>query len=182
MKKICDKSIYKLISITRNKKTLSLTNKIFKIDDFNFIIPNLYLGNIKSASNLNFLQDKKIEAIVNCTEKEEFSEYFNDKLKFRLTINDSKNTDNINKFKEEIINSINFIDTCINENKCVYVHCYWGLMRSATVVAAFLMKKYNINHKEAIKIIKNQRPSAIASYYNFNEVLIYVENFLKNKN
>jgi protein-tyrosine phosphatase len=49
-------------------------------------------------------------------------------------------------------------------------------MRSATVVAAYLIKKYNLTAEESINIIKEQRPKALVSFYNFNDVLKYVEN------
>ena len=57
----------------------------------------------------------------------------------------------------------------------VFVHCYWGLMRSATVVAAYLIKSYKITHIDAIQLIREQRQFALASFYNFNEILLYVE-------
>jgi protein-tyrosine phosphatase len=72
------------------------------------------------------------------------------------------------------------IDNSIEENKPVYVHCYWGLMRSATVVAGYLMLKYNLPMDDAINIVKEQRPKALSSFYNFNDVLQYVED-QKNK-
>ena len=93
----------------------------------------------------------------------------------------AEDTDNINLFKENIIHSIEFIDTCLEENKPVYVHCYYGLMRSATVVAAYLMKKYKIPKDLAIILVKEQRPMALSSFYNFNEILDYVENKYKLK-
>ena len=177
---VFNKSIYNILSITRNKKCLNMINKIANIDDYNLIIPNLYLGNIASASNINFLMDKNIQAIINCTENEPFDEYFDDKLKLRIKVNDSKEPENILEFKSQIINAINFIDDCIDNNNTVYVHCYWGLMRSATVVACYLIKKYNISSRDAINIVKEQRPFSLLSIYNFNEILEFVENKYRN--
>ena len=173
--RIVNKVIYNILCITRNKNVLNLVNTIGNIDDYNLIIPNLYLGNINCAHNIDFLNNNNIGAIINCTEKEPFDEYFENKYKFRLAINDSRNEDNIKKFKSEIIKSINFIDYCLDNNIPVYVHCYWGLMRSATVVTAYLIKKYNIPYKDAINIIQEQRPYALSSLYNFNEVLEHVD-------
>jgi protein-tyrosine phosphatase len=48
-------------------------------------------------------------------------------------------------------------------------------MRSATVIAAYLIKRYKLSSKDAINIVKEKRPSALSSLYNFNEVLEYVE-------
>ena len=174
-----NKLTYKIINITKNTQTLDIVNKIVNIDDYNMIVPNLYLGNIRGANDINFLKKHNIEAILNCTQNEPFNHYFNDKIILRLNINDSKDIDNINKFKNDIHDCITFIEECIDNNKPVYVHCYWGLMRSATVIACYLIKKYNILPKDAICIIKEQRPRAISSIYNFNEILDYVyENYI----
>jgi protein-tyrosine phosphatase len=176
-----NKGMYNLLCKFRNTKTLTLVNSVTKIDDYNLIIPNLYLGNVKCAHNLNFLLDHNIQGIVNCTEHESFHEYFNDehKRKMRLSINDSRSDENIIKFKSEILETINFIDNCLDENKPVFVHCYWGLMRSATVVAGYLIKKYNLKADDAIFIVKTNRPYSLISFYNFNEILQFVEDTYK---
>ena len=179
--KFFNKTIYNILCLSRSKKTLNIVNTIANIDDYNLIIPNLYLGNILYANNLDFLTKNNIKAIINCTEKEPFHDYFNDKSKIRLYVNDSKEDENIEKFKSEIINCIDFIEESIKNNNSVYVHCYWGLMRSATVVAGYLIKRYGISHIDAIKIIKEQRPCALSSMYNFNEVLLFVENTYNKK-
>jgi protein-tyrosine phosphatase len=173
---IFNKTIYNLISLARNSKSINIVNKVANIDNYNLIIPNLYLGNIKAANDFDFLKNNKIEAIINCTENEPFHEYFNNKSTFRLSINDSKDPDNINKFKKEIIDSVEFINNSIESNKPVFVHCYWGLMRSATVVTAYLIKKYKMDIKDAINIVREQRSFALLSLYNFNEVLEHVKN------
>ena len=110
-----NKGVYNLLCKFRNIETLTVVNSIAKIDDYNLIIPNLYLGNVKCANNLNFLLEHNIQGIVNFTEHEQFHEYFNDenKRKMRLNINDSRSDDNIAKFKSEILETINFIDDCL---------------------------------------------------------------------
>ena len=178
---IINKGIYKVLCKFRSTETLTLINNVAKIDDYNLIIPNLYLGNIKCAHDLSFLVKNNIQSIVNCTEHENFHEYFNDenKKRMRLNINDSRNEDNIIKFKSEILEIINFIEECLQENKPVLVHCYWGLMRSATVVACYLIKRYNLNADDAISIVKENRPYSLLSLYNFNEILKFVEDTYK---
>ena len=177
---IFNKTIYNILCLSRNKTILNLVNTIGNIDDYNIIVPNLYLGNINYANNIEFLNKHNIGAILNCTENEPFNEYFEDKYKHRLSVNDSKNNENINKFKLEIINCINFIEYCLDRNIPIYIHCYWGLMRSATVVTCYLIKKYNIPYEDAINIIKEQRPYALSSLYNFNEIIEYVYEIYKN--
>ena len=177
--KLYDKAVFGLLNLTRNKKTLDFVNKISFTNNHDIIVPKLYLGNIYESNNIDFLNNNNINAIVNCTEKEPFNEYFNDKPTLRLAINDSRDPENILKFKYEIIKCIDFIDNCIEEDRNVYIHCYWGLMRSATVVAGYIMMKYNMSAEDAINLVREKRHMALSSFYNFNEVLDYVE---KNKN
>jgi protein-tyrosine phosphatase len=54
-------------------------------------------------------------------------------------------------------------------------------MRSATVVCGYLIKKYNMPYRDAINMVKEQRPRALSSLYNFNEILEYVEEKYYNK-
>jgi protein-tyrosine phosphatase len=180
--KIINNTIYNLLCLARNKQSLQFFNNIANIDNYNIIIPKLYLGNIEYANNIDFLKKNNIEAIINCTENEPFNEYFNDKYKYRISVNDSKDEDNINKFKKDIINAIIFINDNIENNRNIYIHCYWGLMRSATVVAGYLIYKYNLSIKDAINIVKEQRPMALISFYNFNDVLKYIETEKNNIN
>lgn len=173
--KILNKVIYNILNYTRSKETLDFVNNITHINNYDLIIPNLYLGNINASNDEDFFKKCNVCAIVNCTENEPFHLYFHDKPKLRLYVNDSKEKSNIEKFKKEIINAIDFIEECIENKITVFVHCYWGLMRSATVIAAYLIKTYKINHIDAIKLIREQRQFAIASFYNFNEILLFVE-------
>ena len=76
--KLYDKAVFGLLNLTRNKKTLDFVNKISFTNNHDIIVPKLYLGNIYESNNIDFLNNNNINAIVNCTEKEPFNEYFND--------------------------------------------------------------------------------------------------------
>jgi hypothetical protein len=174
-----NKTIYNILQMTRNKNVLTVVNRIGNIEDSNQITKNIYLGNIIDANNVEFLRNNNIGAILNCTEDEPFNEYFDDKYKYRLSINDSKSINNINTFKKEIMKAIDFIDFCIDKDVIIYVHCYWGLMRSATVVACYFIKEYKMKPEDAVEIIQEQRNFSLSSLYNFNEILEYVYKEIK---
>jgi len=169
-----NKLIYNTINLARTKKTVNILNIITNTDDHNLIIPKLYLGNINSSTNIEFFKKCKIEAIVNCTENEPFHEYFKDRPKFRLNVNDSREPENIERFKREIIRTMDFIDNCIEQEQAVYVHCYYGLMRSATVVACYIIRKYGLTKEASISIVREHRPYALTSIYNFDEILDFI--------
>jgi NAD+ kinase len=80
--------------------------------------------------------------------------------------NPSYNNEIFNRFEKitEIIHNK------LNDNKRVLVFCYQGVSRSATIVAAYLMKYYNMKKEMAINIIRRKRLNALA-FLNFIEAL-----------
>ena len=166
-----EKSFYKLISYSRSKITLNIFNFITNIEDSIYILPYLYLGNINSSSDIEFLNSKNITSIVNCSCDIPFNDYFKDKNMFRLKINDDKETENIKKFEEDILKTIKFIDYEITNKRPVLVHCYFGLMRSATVIGCYLIIKYKMSVEDAIHLLKKKNAFTFNSHYNFIEVL-----------
>ena len=176
-----NKAIYNTIGFFRHKKSVKIFNAIMNAENSNIIIENLYLGNIIDAHNLSFLIDNNIGAIINCTEDEPFHQYFimndddniqNEKYILRLDIKDSKDEENVEKFMDIIDNGVEFINTHKNlNNKTVFVHCYWGLMRSATVIAGYLIKYENYSVDNAIELIKNKRSYTFSNLYNFKDIL-----------
>ena len=175
-----EKSFYKLISFSRSKILLNTFNFITNNDNSIFIMPNLYLGNINAANDIDFLQKNQIYSIVNCSNEIEFHEYFNDKHIFRLSINDNKDPENIKKFQENIFDALKFIDNEINKKRVVLVHCYFGLMRSATVIAAYLIVKYKMSVNDAIEFLKKKNKMVFNRGYNFIEILEYVHKIYNN--
>ncbi len=163
--------VYKSINILKSKNSLKLANTLSLIPNHHKIIDNIYLGNLVSAHNEEFLRKENIGAIVNCTVNEEFHSYFLNKSKHRLDVEDSRDSENINKFWLKIDDAVEFIDYEIKNGNIIYVHCYWGLMRSATVVAAYLIKKYQYTPSEAIQFVKQKRPQSLSSIYNYNDIL-----------
>ena len=180
-----NKAIYNTIGFFRHKKSVQIFNAIMKAENSNIIVENLYLGNIIDAHNLSFLIDNNIGSIINCTEDEPFHQYFimnDEKYILRLDIKDSKDEENVEKFMDIIDNGVEFINTHKNINKQnVFVHCYWGLMRSATVIAGYLIKYENYSVDNAIELIKNKRSYKFSNLYNFRDILeSYQEKISKN--
>ena len=183
-----NKAIYNTIGFFRHKKSVQIFNTIMKAENSNIIVEKLYLGNIIDAHNLSFLVNNNIGAIINCTENEPFHQYFimndeknekeddetdkDEKYILRLDIKDSKDEENVEKFMNIIDNGVEFINIHKNiNNKTVFVHCYWGLMRSATVIAGYLIKYENYSVDNAIELIKNKRSYTFSNLYNFKDIL-----------
>ena len=171
-----DTAISKIISKSRNKITLSLFNFITRSKDYTYIMPNLYLGNIKASNNIDFLESHKIQAVVNCSKDIPYHSYFNEKSKYRIAVEDSKEPENINLFEEEVYEALKFIDLHINNDQAVLVHCYYGLMRSATVIACYLLIKYKMSIEDAIHLLQKKNILTFHSSYNFEEIVLHIYN------
>lgn len=135
------------------------------------ITSHIWLGNIQSSRDINFLKENKINAIVNCTQHEPFHSYFQSLPKMRLDVSDHRNEENIEKFYQLLPSIVEFIQNQVKNNNIVLIHCYWGFMRSATVVGAYLIKEYKMKPNDVISLIQDKRPQTFSSLYNFNELL-----------
>jgi protein-tyrosine phosphatase len=167
MKQIIDSSL----QLLKKPFIFKTYNSIFGIEKANSIVPHLFLGNIESSRNEVFLQNEYIQSVVNCTENEIFHSQFSKKNTYRIPVKDSKDIENMRKLYQHLHPSVLFIDKQIQKEKNVLVHCYWGFMRSATVVGAYLIYKYKMKPNEAIYYIKERRPHTFNAMYNYGDLL-----------
>jgi|UniRef100_A0A6C0AN40 hypothetical protein len=144
--------------------TSSFLNMKTSVDE---ILPNLWLGNYKSAHDINFLIDNKIDMIINCTSNIPLiQEIIDTKLKkqkynkinsfdicsiynietFRIPVNDSL-------LEHDFIIMENYFKIVVPlllrkytvENKKILIHCHAGKQRSSIVTAALI--KVLLDHK-----------------------------------
>ena len=128
------------------------------------IVPDLWLGNINASQDQQFLKDKGINVVFNCTKTIPFVQWV--PRKYRLPVDD-------NLQEEEIRNmelwSFETVYKLIQElkNGPVLVHCHAGVQRSAAVVAMYLIAIMGFKTEDAIKYIKERRPIAFTHNANF---------------
>ncbi len=135
--------------------------EVFKIDHYNQIIPNLYLGNYCSL----YLRD--FDLVVNCTKDLNFENIKAKKV--RIPIDDNyifKNNEMLN-----YLNNLDIIDEYINNNKKVLVFCKFGFQRSTTIVFLYLYLKKKIDKKEIKYIIKSNRTISYYILNNFSHII-----------
>ena len=133
----------------------------------NEILSNLWLGDIRDSKNIEFIDSMDI--IINCTKNLPF---INKKKKcFRIHVED-------NLEKIEIINLYKYLESItkiINQylklNQKIFVHCYAGKQRSATVICAYLIKFLKIPYKEAKQLISSKRKHVFTPLTNFEGAL-----------
>ena len=127
--------------------------------DVNEIIPNLWLGNCKAAYDKGFLFKYNIKNII--TIMDNFDEQFRfSHITYLIIPLSDKNICSKNVFN--IFESTNeFIDNSLKCNNPILVHCKRGHHRSASIIAAYLIKYLNINYNVAINYINYLRPLAL---------------------
>ena len=123
-------------------------------DNYNLIIDHLYLGNYLAAKDQRFINNKKINLVINCSKDIEYPSFYkniNHNFEYiRLPLNDS--THRIDQFimQSNLYKLCRLIDNYYTKKLNVFVHCYAGMQRSATVVICYLIFK---DHKN--KILKS---------------------------
>ena len=138
------------------------------------IIPGLlYLGNSDDSSNSDFLRDKNIGFILNCSKEVKNKHQVPGILEMRIPVNDMLRDEDIRQMDMYLNEAVLLLDHFLSHSKPVLVHCRQGRQRSACVVAAFLMKTYNIKYDVAIDTVKAlRRDIAFLPGVNFMNSLI----------
>lgn len=142
-----------------------LFHKIFIINNYHEIIPNIYIGNAWSA----FLNYQNFDVIVNVTNDIDFPKKYN-KLKIRIPVDDNYIFKN-----QEIINYLyilEHLEKYYNNNKKILIHCRFGVQRSAFITQLLLKKILKFDDEECINLIKKKRKICFFPYHNFKHINI----------
>lgn len=122
------------------------------MDNYNEIIPNLFLGNKIAANDKIFLDKYNIEYIINLS-NENINTYPNIEYK-HININDDP-SENIYDYFDTCVN---IIEDCLNNNKVILVNCKYGLSRSASIIVAYFIKIKKLTVSESYDVVNNKRP------------------------
>jgi len=138
----------------------------------NEIIDRLWIGDVKSSEDKDFLKNEKIDVIVNCTKDlpnhfEPFSyrEIPNDVVEnyfikyFRVPCDDNGKESEIDNFYRETHKVIDDVQKLYNSNKRLLIHCMAGQQRSCSF-ALCLMSRIGISKSSAFLTIVQKRQSA----------------------
>ena len=136
------------------------------------ITEKIYLGDCFGADDENMIKSKGITHVLSCMGK--LSPKYKDKkiIQKIIELEDSEETNIFQYF----LDSIKFID---NSQK-VFVHCFAGVSRSATLVIAYFMWKNKISFKESLNFVSKYRN--IGPNLGFRKQLLILEKKLKDAN
>ena len=133
-------------------KFFGIKNAIYKKDTnpIDHIIDNIYLGDFRTADDINLLKEYNITHIINCAFN--LPNRFPNEITYkRLDLRDEPNQPIIEKLEE----AYEFIKE--NKDKNIFVHCVFGKSRSGSVVIFYIMKEKKLNFQDAKNYVKNMR-------------------------
>jgi protein phosphatase slingshot len=118
------------------------------------IIDRLYLGNSCNARNYYELENNNIGMIINSSPC--ISNYFeNEFTYYNVKVEDISGADIYSHLTEVVDRMHNYIEE--NPQKNIFVHCFMGSSRSATIIIAYLIKYHNYGLREALSYVKEKR-------------------------
>merc|ERR1719150_244726 len=138
------------------------------------VLPHLFLGNMKDASDVAILHGLGIGYVLNVTSKPP-SYKMDPGIIYKQLVADDNGLQNLRQFFEE---AFEFIDLAKSNNSGVLVHCQAGISRSPTIAVAYLMKFYPMAMSDAYKFVKTKR-SIISPNLNFMGQLWEFEQVLR---
>ncbi|KOC65958.1 Dual specificity protein phosphatase 12 [Habropoda laboriosa] len=138
------------------------TDKLIREDfdagpsSYDEIIPGLFLGNLTAATDIEWLREAKINYILtvdSCPLPRKIQELLPNLTIKYIQVTDMPREDLLTHFED----SYEFIDHTLQVNDKILVHCYFGVSRSATIVIAYLMKKYGKSFIDTFEAVREKR-------------------------
>lgn len=119
------------------------------------VLPNIWLGNINDANNLQFLMNKNIRCMVNVTKKTKHPEIKDyDYEKIRIPLNDiemnNSSKDNVDMY-DYLPDVTEFIKKKNNNFKSVLIYCTDGQQRAPSILVGYIMRYGKVTSELAIK-------------------------------
>ena len=120
------------------------------------ILENLFLGPLDCIYEIEFLKENKITHIISVIEDNVCSNaivalHITQMNVLLLDVDDAP-------MFEVFERTTRFIRSALAGGGAVYVHCYAGISRSPTVVAAYLIAEGGMTKEKALEFIAERRP------------------------
>jgi len=131
------------------------------------ILPNLWLGSIRAANSAQWLGEKGIKCVFNCTKDIVFIPTI--QRQYRVPVDDNLQAEEIRNLE---LWSYEIVFKMMREYKTgqpILVHCHAGMQRSAACMAMFLIVAKNMTPDQAMRYIKERRPIAFTPGANFRQ-------------
>lgn len=140
--------------------------------NIDFIEENIYLGTLAAAKDIDILNKYKITHILtidNGPLPRNISEMKHITTKY-IQLSDHPKEDLLSHFEE----ADSFIKEGLSKG-VVLIHCFFGVSRSAALVIAHIMKKYQLTYREAFERVKAKRSIVYPNQGFVSQLKLYKE-------
>jgi protein-tyrosine phosphatase len=146
------------------------TDRVREANPADEVLPGLWLGSRYAALNPEYLKEKRISAIFNCTKDIPFEPVV--RRQYRVPVDDNlqeAELRNLELWSYEVVYKLIAEHTrAMKEGTGVLVHCAAGMQRSAASVAMYLIAtRPGMTTDKAIEYIRSKRPIAFQPSANF---------------
>ena len=135
------------------------------------VVPGLWLGSRYAALNPEYLKEKKITAVFNCTKDIPFEPVV--RRQYRVPVDDNLQEAEIRNLElwsyEVVYKIIGEHRRALAEGSGILVHCAAGMQRSAASVGMYLIATQRMTTDEAIRFIRSKRAIAFRPSANFEK-------------
>ena len=145
----------------------------------NEIIPRVWLGNRFAAWDTQWLKEKNITVIFNCTKDLRFDENIKAN-RYRIPVDDNLEPAEINNmtlWSPEIAYKVTHE---YNQGKNILIHCAAGMQRSAAVLTIFLITLTGESAPVLMSHIRRKRAVAFVPQVNFRKSIEYYDKLYHN--
>ena len=139
----------------------------------NYIIDNIYLGDVNAASDEAYLKEHNITTVVNCAIS--CKSNYTDIKYIELKLYDDKSQSLFPKLEV----AYDFIKKNTKKNENILVHCKCGISRSTSLVVFYLMKEKGWDYDIAMNYIRKRRPSALPQRAFQKQLRNYYDKYIK---
>jgi predicted ATP-dependent Lon-type protease len=146
-----------------------MTNK----NDADEIIPRIWLGNVRSSVDENFIRSENIQVVFNCTKDLPFS--YGIPVKYRVPVDDNLQEEEIRNMELWSAEIAQKLLKEYNSGRTILVHCYAGMQRSAACVAFLLIALYGKHAQDTMAFIQERRSVAFTPRANFERSIQYFD-------
>jgi dual specificity phosphatase 12 len=133
------------------------------------ILPGLWLGNAAASMNAQFLAEKRISVVFNCTKDHPF--YPSILHRYRVPVDDNLQQEEIRNLELWSYEIVYKLTREYKSGRPILVHCAAGMQRSAACIAMFLISTKNMTPQQAIEYIQARRPIAFRPAANFKQAI-----------
>lgn len=140
------------------------------------IRPGLFIGSEGDSQSPAFMTAHDIALVVNCSRNIT-------PISMPGLQHEKINVDDSTAYNDKMLARwpvvVREIDAVLGLGKGVLVHCRAGMQRSAATVAAYLMYKFGLSAKDAMRTIKERKPETFWPVATFKKALYAYELQLK---